>query len=328
MLEGRPSGKENNDMPQNSFGWETTADEAIAGIRLDGKRAIVTGASSGIGAETARVLASAGADVTLAVRDPEAGAAIAGRITEAAGRGGGAVHVAPLDLADPASVTAFTGAWTGPLHLLIANAGIMGLPGRQLTPAGWELQFATNHLGHFSLAVGLRAALAAAGGARVVSLSSRGHLRAPVDFDDVNFTARGYDPLIAYGQSKTANVLFAVEAAKRWADDGVTANAVHPGAIMQTNLSRHMPADLLGNVTAASRQAFKTVGQGAATTIVAATSPALADVTGRYFEDCGESEVLGPEVTDIPARPRGVAWYALDPANAARLWELSQKTLS
>lgn len=315
-------------MSQTPFGWETTADEAIAGIRLDGMRAVVTGASSGIGAETARVLASAGADVTLAVRDQQTGARVAGQISAAAAGAGGAVRVAPLDLADSASVAAFTGAWTGPLHLLINNAGIMALPERQLTPAGWELQFAVNHLGHFALAAGLRDALAAAGGARIISLSSRGHLRAPVCFDDINFTARGYDPLIAYGQSKTANVLFAVEAARQWAGDGITANAVHPGAILQTNLSRHMPAGLVANVKAASRQAFKTVGQGAATTIVVATSPLLAGVTGRYFEDCNPAEVIGPEDTDLPAHPRGVAWYALDPGNAARLWELSQKAPS
>ena len=310
------------------FGWETTADEAIAGIRLDGVRAVVTGASSGIGAETARVLASVGADVTLAVRDREAGARVAERITAEAASAGGTARVAVLDLADLTSVGAFTGSWAGPLHLLVNNAGVMALPERQLTATGWEMQFATNHLGHFALAAGLHGALASAGGARVVSLSSRGHLRAPVDFDDVNFTTRAYDPLIAYGQSKTANVLFAVEAARQWADDGITANAVHPGAIMETNLSRHMPAQLLGNVQATSRQAFKTVGQGAATTIVAATSPRLANVTGRYFEDCNEAEVIGPEDADIPAHSRGVAWYALAPGNAARLWELSQKAVS
>lgn len=314
--------------PPTPFGWATTADEAIAGIRLDGTRAVVTGASSGIGAETARVLASAGADVTLAVRSPEAGDRVAARITAAAAGSGGTARVARLDLADPASVAAFAAAWTGPLHLLVNNAGIMALPERQLTPAGWELQFAVNHLGHFVLAAGLHGALAAAGGARIVSLSSRGHLRAPVDFDDVNFTARGYDPLLAYGQSKTANVLFAVEAARQWAGDGITANAVHPGAIADTNLSRHMPAGLLANVQATSRQAFKTVGQGAATTVVVATSPRLAGVTGRYFEDCAEAAVIGREESDIPARPRGVAWYALDPGNAARLWELSRKALS
>lgn len=262
------------------------------------------------------------------MRDQDAGRRTAAGI--AAATGNDRLEVRRLDLADPASVRAFTSAWTGPLHLLINNAGIMALPERELTPAGWELQFATNHLGHFALAAGLHEALAAAaattaGGARIVSLSSRGHLRAPVDFDDVNFTVRDYDPLIAYGQSKTANVLFAAEAARRWADDGITANAVHPGAIAQTSLARHMPADLLGNVKATSRQVFKTIAQGAATTVLVAASPLLAGVTGRYFEDCAEAEVLGPQTADIPAHARGVAWYALDPGNAARLWELSEK---
>jgi NAD(P)-dependent dehydrogenase (short-subunit alcohol dehydrogenase family) len=303
------------------FGWETTADQAIAGIRLDGRRAVVTGASSGIGFETARVLAAAGAEVTLAVRDREAGDRAAARID-------GATRVAVLDLADLASVAAFTDAWTGPLHLLINNAGVMALPTRQLSAAGWEMHFATNHLGHFALATGLHDALAAAGGARIVSLTSRGHLRSAVDFDDINFDRRDYDPLIAYGQSKTANVLFAVEAGRLWAGDGITANAVHPGGIMDTNLSRHMPPEVLEAAKATSHQVLKTVGQGAATSIVVATSPDLAGVTGAYFEDCQRSEAIGPDDGDIPSHPRGVAWYALDTDDAARLWELSAKAVA
>ncbi|HEY0501721.1 MAG TPA: SDR family NAD(P)-dependent oxidoreductase [Kutzneria sp.] len=302
------------------FGWETTADQAIAGIRLDGRRAVVTGASSGIGFETARVLAAAGAEVTLAVRDREAGNRAAAQVPGA--------KVAVLDLADLASVAAFTDAWTGPLHLLINNAGVMALPTRQLSPAGWEMHFATNHLGHFALATGLHGALAAAGGARIVSLTSRGHLRSAVDFDDVNFDARPYDPLIAYGQSKTANILFAVEAGRLWAGDGISANAVHPGGIMDTNLSRHMPPEVLEAAKATSHQVLKTLGQGAATSIVVATSPELDGVTGAYFEDCQPSEPIGPDDGDILSHPRGVAWYALDPDNAARLWQLSAKAVA
>jgi NAD(P)-dependent dehydrogenase (short-subunit alcohol dehydrogenase family) len=302
------------------FGWETTADQAIAGIRLDGRRAVVTGASSGIGFETARVLAAAGAEVTLAVRDREAGNRAAAQIPGA--------KVAILDLADLASVAAFTDAWTGPLHLLINNAGVMALPSRQLSAAGWEMHFATNHLGHFALATGLHDALAAAGRARIVSLTSRGHLRSAVDFDDVNFDARPYDPLLAYGQSKTADILFAVEAGRLWAGDGITANAVHPGGIMDTNLSRHMPPEVLEAAKATSHQVLKTLGQGAATSIVVATSPELADVTGAYFEDCQRSEPIGPDDGDIPSHPRGVAWYALDTDNAARLWQLSAKAVA
>jgi NAD(P)-dependent dehydrogenase (short-subunit alcohol dehydrogenase family) len=151
-----------------------------------------------------------------------------------------AIRVAELDLGSPESVGAFTAGWTRPLDVLIGNAGVMALPDLQLTREGWELQFATNHLGHFALAVGLHRALAAAEGARIVSLSSRAHLGSPVVFDDINFTSRPYEPLLAYAQSKTANVLFAVGATRRWADDGITANAVHPGAIATTNLSRYL----------------------------------------------------------------------------------------
>ena len=217
--------------------------EVAAGIDLSGRRAIVTGGSSGIGVETARTLADAGAEVTLAVRDTGAGDRTAAAIAAPTGSTG--VHVGRLDLADQASVAAFCAEWSGPLHLLVNNAGVMALPDLRLTPRGWELQFATNHLGHFALALGLHDALADAGDARIVSLSSRGHLRSPVVFDDLNFSSRPYDPWLAYGQSKTANVLFAVEATRRWAGDGIAANAVHPGAIADTNLSRHMDPEAL-----------------------------------------------------------------------------------
>ncbi len=149
------------------------------------------------------------------------------------------VHGGRLDLADRASIADFVAAWSGPLHLLVANAGVMALPGLLLTPEGWEMQLATNHLGHFALALGLHDALAEAGDARIVSLSSVGHRASPVIFDDLNFTSRPYDPVLAYGQSKTANVLFAVEATGRWAGEGITANAVHPGAIRASDLLRH-----------------------------------------------------------------------------------------
>lgn len=198
-----------------SFGFESTAAEVIAGIDLSGKRAIVTGSSSGIGIETARALAGASADVTLAVRSTGAGASVAADITAASGNA--AVHATELDLADPRSVSEFVSAWAEPLDLLVNNAGVMAIPDLRLTPQGWELQFATNHLGHFALAVGLHDALAAApSGARIVSLSSRGHLRSPVVFDDINFASRPYEPLVAYGQSKTANVLFASKQPAAW----------------------------------------------------------------------------------------------------------------
>jgi NAD(P)-dependent dehydrogenase (short-subunit alcohol dehydrogenase family) len=302
-----------------AFGFDSTAAEVVEGIDLRGKRAIVTGGSSGIGIETARALAGAGAEVTLAVRDTEAGDRTAAEI--AATTGNAAVHVGRLDLADQASVATFAAGWSGSLHLLVNNAGVMALPALELTPEGWEMQFATNHLGHFALALGLHDSLAAAGGARIVSLSSRGHLRSPVGFDDLNFTSRPYDPFVAYGQSKTANVLFAVEATRRWAADGITANAVHPGAIADTNLARHMDAEELEGLRASGLYRYKTPEQGAATSVVVATSPRLEGIGGRYFEDCNEAPLVDPSAPG--ASTFGVAAYALDRDNASRLWEIS-----
>lgn len=207
------------------FGEESTAADVVEGVDLSGKHAVVTGAASGLGTETARALAGAGASVTLAVRDTDAGERAAADIREATGND--AVHVGRVDLTDKALIAAFTSAWTGPLHILVNNAGVMQLPTLDHTPDGWELQFASNHLGHFALALGLHDALAAAGNARIVSLSSRGHQASPVEFNDINFVSRPYDPRLGYGQSKTANVLFAVGATNRWAADGITANAVH-----------------------------------------------------------------------------------------------------
>jgi NAD(P)-dependent dehydrogenase (short-subunit alcohol dehydrogenase family) len=307
------------------FDFDSTAAEVVAGIDLGSKRAVVTGSASGIGVETARALASAGAEVTLAVRDTEAGAKTAAGIL--ATTGSTAVHVAELDLADPQSVAAFVADWTGPLDLLVNNAGVMAIPDLRLTPEGWELQFATNHLGHFALAVGLHDALAgAAHGARIVSLSSVAHLRSPVVFDDVNFASRPYDPMLAYGQSKTANVLFAVEATRRWRDEGITANAVHPGAIATTNLSRHLDPDYLEQLRASGVYRYKTPEQGAATTVLVATSPQLEGIGGRYFENCNQAPIVEPDPSQ--STRSGVASYAVSATNAERLWELSQSALS
>jgi NAD(P)-dependent dehydrogenase (short-subunit alcohol dehydrogenase family) len=307
------------------FCFDSTAAEVIAGVDLTGKRAIVTGASSGIGVETARALAGAGADVALAVRDTETGARAAEDI--AATTGNPAVHAAELDLADPGSVAAFVAGWSGHLDILINNAGVMAIPDLRLTPEGWELQFATNHLGHFALAYGLHDALVAApAGARIVSLSSRGHLRSPVVFDDINFASRPYDPMLAYGQSKTANVLFAVEAFRRWASDGITANAVHPGAVATTNLSRYLDPEELEQIKASGRYRYKTAEQGAATSVLVAASPLLEGIGGRYFQDGKEAPVIDPATAE--STREGVAAYALDPANAERLWKLSEAALS
>ncbi|MEU6447443.1 SDR family NAD(P)-dependent oxidoreductase [Streptomyces sp. NPDC046979] len=299
------------------FGFSSTTDEVTRGVDLTGRRAVVTGASSGLGAETARALAALGADVTLAVRDLASGQRVAEDITASTGRHD--VHVAHLDLADPASVTAFTAAWRGPLHVLVSNAGVMACPERH-TEQGWEWQFATNHLGHFALATGLHRALAADGNARVIMVSSSGHQRSPIVWDDVNFAFRPYDPWLAYGQSKTANVLFAVEATRRWAADNITANACMPGAI-HTNLQRHTAGRGSGLVP---DHLIKTVHQGAATSVLLAASPLLGGVGGRYFADCNESEVVDRRTGTL----HGVARYAVDADNAGRLWDLSRELLA
>jgi NAD(P)-dependent dehydrogenase (short-subunit alcohol dehydrogenase family) len=305
------------------YGHDTTAAEVARGIDLTGRRVIVTGGASGIGVETARALAGTGADVTLAVRDIAAGERTAGEILETTGNSD--VHVVHLDLADRASVAAFAAAWSGPLHVLVNNAGVMASPETR-TPEGWELQFATNHLGHFALALGLRAALAADGAGRIVAVSSAAHRRSPVVFEDIHFERRAYEPWLAYGQSKTANVLFAVEATRRFADDGITANALMPGGIV-TNLQRHMdPAVVAGwsKGEGTGGLVLKTPEQGAATSVLLATSPELAGVSGRYFEDCNEAVVV-PNDSEAST---GVRAYALDPAAAEQLWEVSLELLA
>jgi NAD(P)-dependent dehydrogenase (short-subunit alcohol dehydrogenase family) len=308
------------DRIKTPFGFSSTAAEVVAGVDLSGKRAIVTGASSGIGVETARALADAGAAVTLAVRNTDTGERVAAEIRE--GTGNGAVTVGALDLSDLSSVRAFVAAWSGPLDILVNNAGVMAIQELTLSSNGHEMQFATNHLGHFALALGLHDSLAAAGSARIVSVSSGGHLRSPVVFDDIDYAFRDYDPFGAYGQSKTANVLFAVEATRRWAADGIVVNALMPGGIA-TPLQRHLPAHYAEQALEAFRAAgtdFKSVEQGAATSVLLAASPLLDGIGGRYFEDCNEAVVV--DRRGGPGRG-GVAPYALDPANAERLWELS-----
>jgi NAD(P)-dependent dehydrogenase (short-subunit alcohol dehydrogenase family) len=308
------------------FSAQTTAADVLAGVDLTGQRIIVTGGAAGIGIETAAALAAAGAEVTLAVRNLQAGQQAAAQIAETTGSK--QVFAAPVDLADQGSVAEFVAAWDMPLHVLVNNAGLMAAP-EMRTPQGWEMQFATNHFGHFALATGLHDALAAAarhapGQSRVVSVSSSAHLGSGIGFDDIHFRQRPYEPWSAYAQSKTANVLFAVEATKRWAADGIAVNALMPGAI-RTGLQRYVSDDELDRMRKASGGAapnWKTPQQGAATSVLLAASPLVEGVSGKYFEDCNEA---GP---NQPGTRRGVAAHALDPQAAARLWHVSEQTVA
>jgi NAD(P)-dependent dehydrogenase (short-subunit alcohol dehydrogenase family) len=300
------------------FTARSTADEVSAGIDLAGKRAIVTGGASGIGLETTRTLVRLGATVTVAVRNPVSAEEALADVRNSTGA---QIAVARLDLTDAASVRRLTESWTGPLHLLVNNAGVMAIPERTLTPEGWEMHMATNYLGHFRLAHGLHAALAAgadnAGGGRIVSLSSSAHLFSPVVFDDLDFGFRPYDPQQAYAQSKSAVNLFAVEASRQWAAEGITVNAVNPGAI-PTHLQRHV-----GGKLATPIDLQKTAEQGASTTILVATTPLLNGIGGRYFNDNQEGVPVKRRPSAVADLVSGVAPYSVDPANAERLWKVS-----
>ncbi|MBK0039402.1 MULTISPECIES: SDR family NAD(P)-dependent oxidoreductase [unclassified Enterococcus] len=304
-----------------SFNSETTADEILEGINLKGKRIVITGGASGIGLETARSLAKQGAEITLAVRNIESGKQAIGDIIASTGNSN--IHVEKLDLCNKEDIINFVSSWKGTLDILINNAGVMNIPELKLTNEGFEEQFATNYLGHFALAVGLHEALAQSEGARIVSVSSVSHLTSPVIFDDINFKFRPYDPELAYGQAKSAVILFAVGVSKYWSKDGITANALMPGAIA-TNLQRHMNKETLKNWGAlddqgnrlAQPKGWKTAEQGAATSVLLAVSPSLNGISGRYFEDCNEAEIVTSN-----NYMNGVAKYALDSNNAERLWD-------
>jgi NAD(P)-dependent dehydrogenase (short-subunit alcohol dehydrogenase family) len=313
----------------SGFGPTTTAEETLRDIDLSGKTAIVTGGYSGIGRETTRALAAAGATVVVPARDPEkAKQTLSGLSRVEQGR---------VDFLDPDSIDAFARdflASNRPLHILINSAGIMAVP---LTrdARGYESQFSTNHLGHFRLTARLWPALLAARGARVVSVSSRAHQFAGVDFEDPNFQRRPYDRWQAYGQSKTANVLFAVELDRRGEPNDVRVFAVHPGAIL-TELGRYMtdedlqryglcrdytPGSVPAGRSVAEGGVFKTVEQGAATQVWCATSPQLAGMGGIYCEDV---DVAGPLDSQTPLA-HGVASWAIDPDLAKRLWTLNEE---
>ncbi|MBZ9780224.1 SDR family NAD(P)-dependent oxidoreductase [Pseudomonas sp. REP124] len=307
---------------QSEFDAASTAAQVMAGVDLTGRIAIVTGGHSGIGLITTQSLAAAGAQVIVPARDPcQALTTLAGVER---------VEVLQMDLMQAASVAAFSRRVLDsgrPVAMLINCAGVMASP-LMRDDDGRESQFATNHLGHYRLTCGLWPALIAAGAARVVSVSSRGHQIAGVDFDDIDFTRRPYDKWVAYGQSKTANALFALALDRRGRDRGVRAFSVHPGQIL-TNLARHLSSaeiaafDVLdehGRQRLNPQAGLKTVEQGAATSLWCATSPTLAGLGGVYCEDCNITSV-----NDSDVGRKGVAPWAVDHEYAERLWALSEQ---
>lgn len=312
-------------MPIHSgFDAKTTAEDVIKGIDLKGKIAIVTGGYSGIGLETTRVLANAGATVIVPVRTIEKGRETLKGIPN--------VEMDTMDLMDPASIDAFAKRFLEtrrPLHILINNAGIMAPPLRR-DARGYESQFSTNHLGHFQLTARLWPALKQANGARVVAVSSRGHRLGGVDFDDPNFEHKEYDKWEAYAQSKTANILFALELDKRGKAYGVRAFSVHPGLIPDTNLGRDLTKEEFGPrpildehgqpVSNEQKAEFKTIEQGAATIVWCAVSPQLNSLGGVYCEDVDIAKAVPEDSLD----PAGVRPWAINPQLAQRLWELSE----
>jgi NAD(P)-dependent dehydrogenase (short-subunit alcohol dehydrogenase family) len=329
----------------SGFTAASTADEVLAGIDLSGINVVVTGGHQGLGLEATRALSKAGASVTVAARNPDRAAATLTGIER--------VDTGRLDLLDPSSIDAFIARYLDsgrPLHILINNAGIMGGP-LVRDARGYESQFATNHLGHFQLTLGLLPALRAANGARVVTLTSGGHRLSDIRWDDPHFTS-GYDPMgmLGYGQSKTANVLFAVELDRRWAADGIRGYAVHPGIIYGTNLGPHIAEGMARTDTLSDEQLramglidqsgqpvidpdreHKTPQQGASTSVFAATSPLLADIGGVYLKDNDISPLdENPQPITFGTGklpPATVVPYAIDPQSAQRLWDLSEELL-
>ncbi|WP_327107786.1 SDR family NAD(P)-dependent oxidoreductase [Nonomuraea glycinis] len=326
----------------SGFTAASTADDVLKGIDLSGTNVVVTGGHVGLGLEMTRALSKAGASVTVGSRDPDRAApALAGIERVQADR---------LNLLDPASIDAFAARYLDsgrPLHVLINSAGIMGGP-LVRDARGYESQFATNYLGHFQLTLGLLPALRAAHGARVVNLTSGGHRLSDIRWDDPHFTT-GYDGMLAYGQSKTANILFAVELDRRWADAGIRGYAVHPGIVMGTNLGPWLAEgekrtpwlnddalramgliDESGRTIIDPLRGKKTPQQGAGTGVFAATSPLLADIGGVYLMDNDISPLGTPQPIDFGTHddvPADVVPHALDPESARRLWDLSERLL-
>ena len=311
-----------------AFGDESTTDEVLEGVNLGGKRVLVTGVSAGLGVETARTLAAHGATVVGAARDLDK----AHKATEAVRKDaakGGSLELVELDLASLKSVRACADGLNQagkPFDVVICNAGVMACP-KSVTSDGFETQFGTNHLGHFVLVN--RIASLMKSGARLVNLSSAGHRFADVDLDDPNFERTPYTEFGAYGRSKTANILFAVEFDRRHKARGVRATAVHPGGIM-TELGRHMTPELreamMKSIEEANKAAgapafkFKTIPQGAATSVWSGFVASADEVGGKYCEDCHVAAL-----TDNPAARGGVRAYALDPDRAKALWAKSEE---
>lgn len=312
----------------SNFDDTTTTDEVLDGVSLRGKRILVTGVSAGLGVETARVLAAHGAQVIGTARDLDKAQRATGIVREQAANGGG-LELVELDLASLSSVRACADALVADgrrFDVVIANAGVMATP-KGITADGFETQFGTNHLGHFVL-VNRIASLINPGG-RLVNLSSAGHRFADVDLDDPNFEHTPYDEFVAYGRSKTANILFAVEFDRRHEEQGIRAAAVHPGGI-QTELGRHMTQDsmdaLIKSINENQEAAggapfrFKTIPQGAATSVWAAIVASPEEVGGTYCEDCHVAEIVEGEGLRGGVRP-----YALDADHARALWAKSEE---
>jgi NAD(P)-dependent dehydrogenase (short-subunit alcohol dehydrogenase family) len=315
------------------FGAKSTTEEVLVGVDLKGKRILVTGVSAGLGVETARALVAHGADVVGAARDLEKAKRATAEVSQAATTSGGSLEFVELDLASLKSVRAAADKLTADgslFDVIIANAGVMATPLGK-TEDGFETQFGTNHLGHFVF-VNRIAKLLKKGG-RLVNLSSAGHRYSDVDLNDPNFETTPYEPFAAYGRSKTANILFAVEFDRRHRDRGVRATAVHPGGIV-TELGRHVPDgafDALVQRIQQQRAAageppfeFKSIAQGAATSVWAGVFVSAQEVGGKYCEDCRVAELIPPD-SPVTAISAGVRGYALDPERAKALWKKSEE---
>ena len=322
-----------NILQATSFGATSTTEDVLSGVNLKGKRFLVTGISAGIGVETARSLAAHGAEVVGAARDLNKAKAATEQVRKDAAANGGSIELVELDLSNLKSVRACADrllAKGEAFDVVIANAGVMATPFGK-TADGFETQFGTNHLGHFVL-INRIAPLIRKGG-RLINLSSAGHRTSNVDLEDPNFERTAYDPLIAYGRSKTANILFAVAFDRRHSKRGVRAAAVHPGVI-QTELGRHVGLDQIQNMVeqmnkqlAAEGKApfqWKTVPQGAATSVWAAVVAPADEIGGRYCANCHVGPVV-PEHVPMTGMSDGVREYALDPNTAEALWKKSEE---